>query len=229
VSERDIASTSKLSAQAAQPAQPAPIDLSFSTGFAAAAIRAEIQQNGHLSLVSSEHDPFHLTRMELSQSPRNVQPARQDHLAASPAMNAEKAKITPMQERLARASERVAEDMHSTFKCSAGVQTALAAVGLDFWSCGDAWQMGKVLQGSGRFEIIPESEVRRGDIGVQAWSSATERAYYSEYHGRNLGDIFVVQKVSHGQIIQTNDHEQEFHPSSETYDPSKRYFLRIES
>jgi hypothetical protein len=192
---------------------------------AEASVAVEVRQAGHLDLVST-HDPFQDTRMELSQSPKKSTSQNEPLRERS---SGEGDGILSAQERLARASEHVAECMNTTFSCSAGVQTALADLGMDFYGCGDAWQMGQALQDSGKFEVIPESQVRRGDIGVQAWSDETIRRYASQYHGRNLGDIFVVQHVANGQITQTNDHEQGFDPDSHLYDPSKRYFLRIMS
>ena len=173
-----------------------------------------------------EYDPYMGIRGDLSSL--QLTGFRQSLRSSARPQADGKAAQAALQEELARASAQIAAEMNSTFLCSRGVQGALAAIGLKkFLGCGDAWDMGMAMRRSGLFKLIPESEAQRGDIGVQAWSQITVQKYFDQYHGRNLGDIFVVQSNKRGHIWQSNDHEQLFEPRDQAYDASQRYFLRI--
>lgn len=120
-------------------------------------------------------------------------------------------------ERLADAALAVARRMGTVGKCAAGVQHALARIGMpEFYGTGSGWHMRHALDRSPNFERIPLSEVQRGDIVVQRWRN----------NPNGHGDIFIVAgRDRNGQIVQANDHVQKFNPAYRRYDQRIAYRL----
>ncbi len=69
---------------------------------------------------------------------------------------------------IARSALCVASEMDRHGKCARGVQRALARAGLpEFVGSGNAWSMLSPMMRSGKFEIVPPSQIREGDIALR--------------------------------------------------------------
>jgi hypothetical protein len=125
-----------------------------------------------------------------------------------------------MAAKLVQASRDVANSMNSVGYCAKGVQEALAKAGLgEFVGSGNGWDMRHAFDKDPRFQVIPASQARPGDICVQRWAPEI----VAQHGGNNWGDVFIVDSVENGQITQNNDHVQKFNLSSR-YD--KQIFYR---
>ncbi|MFN8549920.1 MAG: hypothetical protein U0103_00430 [Candidatus Obscuribacterales bacterium] len=76
-----------------------------------------------------------------------------------------------------------------------------------FMGSGNAWDMGAKIARSGKFDVLPLSEAREGDVIVRSWN----RNVIAQNRGRNWGDIVVVtSRDSRGNLMGANDHAEEF-------------------
>jgi hypothetical protein len=122
----------------------------------------------------------------------------------------------PSKLSLGKAAERVANRMHRTGRCAAGVQYALQDVGLgQFVGSGDAWTMGKKLVNSRKFVVIDASEAQKDDIVVRRWA----------HDPNGAGHIAVISKKDEsGRLLESSDHTTQLSMSHPRYD--KTVFLR---
>jgi hypothetical protein len=115
-----------------------------------------------------------------------------------------------------------ARGMQTIGRCAAGVQVALAKIGHgEFMGSGNAWDMGSKMARSGKFDQLPLSEAREGDVIVRSWN----RGVIAQHGGKNWGDIVVVTaKDGHGNLMGANDHHGRIQPDGGRYCNS--YVLR---
>jgi hypothetical protein len=115
-----------------------------------------------------------------------------------------------------------ARGMQTIGKCAAGVQVALAKIGHgEFMGSGNAWDMGGKMARSGKFDQLPLSEAREGDVIVRSWN----RSVIAQHGGKNWGDIVVVtSRDGHGNLMGANDHNGRIQPDGGRYCNS--YVLR---
>jgi len=108
----------------------------------------------------------------------------------------------------------VARRMNRTGRCAEGVQRALQAIGMpEFRGSGHAWSMLGPLLKSGRFEMIPASQVTAGDIML--------RRRPGDY-----GHIAVItRRDSRGNLIEASDHFASVRLDNPRYD--RTVFLRL--
>lgn len=121
---------------------------------------------------------------------------------------------TALASKLARAASRVAALMNRTGRCAEGVQRALEAIGLpEFRGSGHAWNMLGPLMGSGKFEVVPVSQVTAGDIMLR----------------RRPGDYghiaIITGKDSHGNLMEASDHHASVRLDNPRY--YRTIFLRL--
>lgn len=123
---------------------------------------------------------------------------------------------------LKQAALGVAGMMGSIGRCAAGVQRAFAAIGQkEFLGTGDAWPMGAKMAQSGKFDVLPLSAAREGDVIVRSWN----RSVIAQHGGRNSGDIVVVTgRDRSGNLTGANDHHGRIPPDGGRYCNS--YVLR---
>ena len=115
-----------------------------------------------------------------------------------------------------------ARGMGTIGRCAAGVQVALARIGHgQFMGAGNAWDMGGKMARSGKFDQLPMSQAREGDIIVRSWN----RSVIAQHGGKNWGDIVVVTaKDARGGLMGANDHTGRIAPDGGRYENS--YVLR---
>ena len=115
-----------------------------------------------------------------------------------------------------------ARGMGTIGRCAAGVQVALARIGhSQFMGSGNAWDMGSKMANSGKFDVLPLSQAREGDVIVRSWN----RSVINQHGGRNWGDIVVVtSKDGRGNLMGANDHHGRIPPDGGRYCNS--YVLR---
>jgi len=116
--------------------------------------------------------------------------------------------------KLVQAADHVARRMNRTGRCAEGVQRALQAIGMpEFRGSGHAWSMLGPLLKSGRFEMIPASQVTAGDIML--------RRRPGDY-----GHIAVItRRDSRGNLIEASDHFASVRLDNPRYD--RTVFLRL--
>ncbi|CAN5722473.1 hypothetical protein BH10CYA1_BH10CYA1_48330 [soil metagenome] len=116
-----------------------------------------------------------------------------------------------------------ASAMGQVGKCAAGVQNALNKIGHGEWmGAGNAWDMGKKMASSGKFETLPIGQAQDGDIIVRSWN----RDVIAQNGGRNYGDIVVVTgSDGQGNLKGANDHHGTILPDGGRYEGS--YVLRL--
>jgi hypothetical protein len=121
--------------------------------------------------------------------------------------------VTGFNAQLVAAVEKQDAAMPGQGYCATAVQNALAAVGMpEFQGSGNGWDMGQNLLKSGKFEQIPLSEVKPGDILARQWSPQVQAQ-----EGHDYGDISVVSQRNGNTIIQTNDDTYQFLPDNPRY------------
>ncbi len=132
-------------------------------------------------------------------------------------------KVTAKMSALKEAALSTSSDMQTVGKCAAGVQVALDKIGYSqFMGSGNAWDMGKVMAGSGKFDKVPLSQAQEGDIIVRSWN----RDVINQHGGNNWGDIVVVtSRDSSGNLMGANDHHGVIPPDGDRYRDS--YVLRL--
>ncbi|RTL42650.1 MAG: LysM peptidoglycan-binding domain-containing protein [Candidatus Melainabacteria bacterium] len=130
--------------------------------------------------------------------------------------------MNPLSMALREAALLAARGMQTIGRCAAGVQVALARIGHgQFMGSGNAWDMGAKMARSGKFDVLPLSEAREGDVIVRSWN----RNVIAQNRGRNWGDIVVVtSRDSRGNLMGANDHHGRIPPDGGRYTNS--YVLR---
>lgn len=130
--------------------------------------------------------------------------------------------MNPLSMALREAALIAARGMQTIGRCAAGVQVALARIGHgQFMGSGNAWDMGAKMARSGKFDVLPLSEAREGDVIVRSWN----RNVIAQNGGRNHGDIVVVTgRDRRGNLMGANDHHGRIPPDGGRYCNS--YVLR---
>jgi hypothetical protein len=130
--------------------------------------------------------------------------------------------MNPLSMALKDAALLAARGMQTIGRCAAGVQVALAKIGQSqFMGSGNAWDMGSKMARSGKFDVLPLSAAREGDVIVRSWN----RNVIAQHGGKNWGDIVVVtSRDSRGNLMGANDHHGRIPPDGGRYCNS--YVLR---
>ncbi len=122
--------------------------------------------------------------------------------------------------QLSNAGKRTAAEMNTVGKCATGVQRALAKIGMpEFTSKFHGWQAREVLLNSGKFEEVPLSQVREGDV-VCRKTNSNLRDSNAKY-----GHVAIIGKNQNGKLMEYSDHAQEFNPNHPRY--SQTIALRL--
>ncbi|MGD9685247.1 MAG: hypothetical protein AB7W16_29100 [Candidatus Obscuribacterales bacterium] len=159
---------------------------------------------------------------------RHLSHRREDHLERTPRKRYEPGEssfdlppgaVRPapaLGSKLALAASHVAGRMNRTGRCAEGVQRALQAIGMpEFRGSGHAWSMLGPLLKSGKFELVPASQVTAGDIMVR----------------RRPGDYghiaIITGRDRHGNLTEASDHHASVRLNNPRYD--RTVFLRLKS
>ena len=104
--------------------------------------------------------------------------------------------------------------------CARGPRQTMAKFGIKL-DPQSAVSQGQLLEGSGFFDKVKESDVQPGDYGYRHWSDATKR----RRGVGDLGDSFIVTDCNRGGMLAANDHK--FHvPPGGGYYAKEITFLR---
>lgn len=114
---------------------------------------------------------------------------------------------------LARASRRVADEMNRTGLCATGVQRALSRAGMpEFTGKFHGWQARQALLASGKFEEVPISQMKEGDIVCR------QSANWRRDRNAPYGHVAVITGRDGNGFIESSDHTKRFDPDSKMYD-----------
>ena len=114
--------------------------------------------------------------------------------------------------QLSNAGKKTATAMNSVGKCATGVQRALASIGMpEFTGKFHGWQAKEVLLNSGKFEQVPLSQIREGDI-VCRKANQNLRDQYAKY-----GHVAIIGKGQNGNLMEYSDHAKAFNAKHPRY------------
>lgn len=122
--------------------------------------------------------------------------------------------------QLSSAGKRAAAQMNTFGWCATGVQNALAKAGMpEFRGKFHGWQAREVLLKSGKFEEVPLSQVREGDIVCRKTNSNLRDA------NAKYGHVAIIGKNQNGKLMEYSDHAKAFDPKHPRY--SQTVVLRL--
>lgn len=122
--------------------------------------------------------------------------------------------------KLSNAGKRAAAEMNTVGKCATGVQNALAKAGMpEFKGKFHGWQAREVLLKSGKFEEVPLSQVREGDVVCRKTNSNLRDA------NAKYGHVAIIGKNQNGKLMEYSDHARAFDPNHPRY--SQTVVLRL--
>ncbi|CAN5232017.1 hypothetical protein BH10CYA1_BH10CYA1_08160 [soil metagenome] len=167
---------------------------------------AYFDQNPYQRDRNNQFDQNRYQRSPYERNPYERGPNDRNPYERPPAYNQDAANqpMNPLSMALREAALLAARGMQTIGRCAAGVQVALAKIGhSQFMGSGNAWDMGNKMARSGKFDQLPLSEAREGDIIVRSWN----RGVINQHGGKNWGDIVVVtSKDGRGNLMGANDH-----------------------
>lgn len=113
--------------------------------------------------------------------------------------------------KLSSAGKQAAAEMNTVGKCATGVQNALAKAGMpEFKGKFHGWQAREVLLRSGKFEEVPLSQVREGDVVCRKTNSNLRDA------NAKYGHVAIIGKQN-GKLMEYSDHARAFDPNHPRY------------
>jgi hypothetical protein len=122
--------------------------------------------------------------------------------------------------KLSSAGKQAAAEMNTVGKCATGVQNALAKAGMpEFKGKFHGWQAREVLLKSGKFEEVPLSQVREGDVVCRKTNSNLRDA------NAKYGHVAIIGKNQNGKLMEYSDHARAFAPNHPRY--SQTVVLRL--
>ena len=134
-------------------------------------------------------------------------------------LNRETGKPSDRAAQLSNAGKNAAAEMNTVGKCATGVQNALAKAGMpEFKGKFHGWQAREVLLKSGKFEEVPLSQVREGDVVCRKTNSNLRDAH------AKYGHVAIIGKQN-GKLMEYSDHAQTFNPNHPRY--SQTVVLRL--
>ncbi len=146
--------------------------------------------------------------------------AKQIERQRAPEISRETGNPSDLAAKLSNAGKRSAKELNTVGKCATGVQNALAKIGMpEFKGKFHGWQAREVLLNSGKFEEVPLSQIREGDI-VSRKTSSNLRDANAKY-----GHVAIIGKDKSGKLMEYSDHARAFDAKHPRY--SQTVVLRL--